>query len=112
MPDLVAHFTPSPDWTFYHGTPDERHWQHGAVNGIHVGTEEAAHQALNARIGRPLEGRWDGTREYGKTLLSPYQRTGTERDLENARYPSGRATYTPDASGPVSYTHLTLPTKA
>ena len=99
MPDLVAHFTPSPDWTFYHGTPDERHWQHGAVNGIHVGTEEAAHQALNARIGRPLEGRWDGTREYGKTLLSPYQRTGTERDLENARYPSGRATYTPDASG-------------
>ncbi len=96
---LLEHFASQADWTFYHGTPDVRHWQHGAVNGIHVGTEEAAHQALNARIGKPLEGKWDGTREYGKTLLSPYQSTGTERDLENARYPSGKAGYTPDASG-------------
>src|SRR3974390_157515 len=26
---LLAHFTPSRDWVFYHGTPDERHWEHG-----------------------------------------------------------------------------------
>lgn len=82
-------------WVYYHGTPDERTWDqpHGAAYGLHVGSEEAARQALNARIGRPLEGDWDGTREYGKTLLSPYQRTGEEGNLEAPRYPSGRATY-------------------
>jgi 2'-5' RNA ligase/ADP-ribose pyrophosphatase YjhB (NUDIX family) len=80
------------DWIFYHGTPDERAWEHGSAYGIHVGTEKAAHDALNARIGRPLEGVWDGTREYGKTLLDPGQPTGSERGGE-ARYPTGRATY-------------------
>jgi 2'-5' RNA ligase/ADP-ribose pyrophosphatase YjhB (NUDIX family) len=58
------------DRIWYHGTPDERSWEHGAAYGIHVGTEEAARQALNARIGRPAKGEWDGTREYGKTLLN------------------------------------------
>ena len=80
------------DWIFYHGTPDERSWEHGSAYGIHVGTEQAAHDALNARIGKPLEGRWDGTREYGKTLLDPGQFTGSERGGE-VRYPAGRATY-------------------
>lgn len=53
-------------------------WYHGSPTGfpgptgqIHVGTEIAARQALEARIGVPadLKG-WDGTREYGKTLLA------------------------------------------
>lgn len=58
---------------WWHGTPDERSW-HKGDNGIHVGTYDAAKQALEARIGRPAEGEWDGTREYGKT---PLVSTGT-----------------------------------
>lgn len=54
--------------TFYHGSPsgDLR----GGTTGLHLGTQEAAKQALEARIGVPAEGEWDGTREYGKTLLA------------------------------------------
>jgi 8-oxo-dGTP pyrophosphatase MutT (NUDIX family)/GNAT superfamily N-acetyltransferase len=52
---------------FWHGSPSGD--LKGSFNGLHVGTEEAARQALHARIGEPAEGRWDGTREYGKTLL-------------------------------------------
>src|ERR1035437_4098542 len=53
-------------------------WYHGSPTGfpglngpIHVGTESAARQALEARIGVPadLQG-WSGNREYGKTLLA------------------------------------------
>ena len=53
---------------YYHGTPsgDLR----GAANGLHIGTRESARQALTARIGHPADGEWDGTREYGKTLLA------------------------------------------
>jgi hypothetical protein len=58
--------------------PDEGVWWHGTpsgdlrggASGLHVGTREAAEQALHARIGYPAEGRWDGTREYGKTKLA------------------------------------------
>lgn len=55
---------------FFHGTPsgDLR----GGAYGLHVGTERAAHDALNARIGYPAEGTWDGTRIYGQTLLKGY----------------------------------------
>ncbi len=52
---------------FYHGSTDKKFL---GKNGIHVGTYEAASQALNARIGVPAKGDWDGTREYGKTLLA------------------------------------------
>jgi len=53
---------------FWHGSPsgDLR----GSAYGLHVGSFAAAEQALNARIGVPAEGSWDGTREYGKTLLA------------------------------------------
>lgn len=53
-------------------------WYHGSPNGfphstgpVHLGTEKAARQALEARIGVPadLKG-WTGNREYGKTLLA------------------------------------------
>jgi hypothetical protein len=52
---------------YYHGSPsgDLR----GGTSGLHLGTHEAATQALEARIGKPAEGSWDGTREYGKTRL-------------------------------------------
>jgi len=57
---------------FWHGTPsgDLR----GSHYGLHVGTYQAAKEALNARIGIPAEGEWDGTREYGKTLLAGKKR--------------------------------------
>jgi hypothetical protein len=54
-------------------------WWHGSVNpedlrggrtGLHLGTHAAAHDALNAAIGFPAVGHWDGTREYAKTLLA------------------------------------------
>lgn len=52
---------------FYHGTTDK---SLSGKNGIHVGTKMAAIQALQAKIGVPAKGEWDGTREYGKTLLA------------------------------------------
>jgi hypothetical protein len=77
---------------FYHGTPDKNLT---GKKGIHVGTYEAAKQALNARIGIPVEGDWDGTREYGKTLLAgkktlkkmgPYLETGYNCDAPEENY--------------------------
>ncbi len=41
----------------------------GGKTGLHLGTFKAAKQALEATIGIPVEGEWDGHREYGKTLL-------------------------------------------
>ena len=38
--------------------------------GVHAGTKRAATQALEARIGIPAEGEWDGTRVYRDTLLA------------------------------------------
>lgn len=52
---------------FYHGSTDRRFQ---GKKGIHVGTYLAAKQALEARIGVPAHGEWDGKREYGKTLLA------------------------------------------
>lgn len=52
---------------FYHGTTDK---SLKGRTGIHVGTKMAAKQALEAKLGVPVKGEWDGTREYGKTLLA------------------------------------------
>ena len=52
---------------FYHGTTDS---DMKGKTGIHVGTKMAATLALQAKIGVPADGVWDGTREYGKTLLA------------------------------------------
>lgn len=52
---------------FYHGSTDKNMI---GKNGIHIGTKLAATQALQARIGVPAVGEWDGKREYGKTLLA------------------------------------------
>ena len=58
--------------SLYHGTPDRRNM--AGKNGIHIGTQLAATQALESRIGVPADGVWDGTREYGKTLLAGRKR--------------------------------------
>jgi hypothetical protein len=59
-------------------TTDQNVYWHGSASGdlrggntgLHLGTRLAAKQALEARIGIPATGEWDGTREYGKTLLA------------------------------------------
>lgn len=53
-------------WWHGSGSGDLR----GGESGLHLGTQAAAEDALNARIGFPAEGSWDGTREYGKTKLA------------------------------------------
>lgn len=63
---------------FYHGSTDKNL---AGKRGIHVGTKLAATQALQARIGVPSEGEWDGTRKYGETLLAGKKRL-KERNVE------------------------------
>jgi len=67
---------------FWHGSPSGS--LVGATNGIHVGTYRAAEEALNARIGIPAAGYWDGTRAYGQTLLA-----GKKRMKDLGEYPTG-----------------------
>ena len=55
------------DNIFYHGTTDKTLI---GGNGIHVGTYKAAKQALEARIGVPANGEWDGKRKYSETKLA------------------------------------------
>jgi hypothetical protein len=71
---------------FYHGSTDKMLL---GKNGIHVGTYEAARQALNARIGVPAEGDWDGTREYNKTLLAGKKTLNKIKDIEGRFVESG-----------------------
>ena len=79
VPEVAPEITPEvePELTpveeaqkgvFWHGSPSGE--LIGGASGLHIGTEEAAKQALEARIGIPAEGSWDGTRKYGKTLLA------------------------------------------
>ena len=54
---------------FWHGTPSGN--LRGGTLGLHVGTYMAAKEALESRIGFRADGKdWDGTQEYGKTLLA------------------------------------------
>lgn len=73
--------------TWYHGSAsgDLR----GGATGLHLGTRKAASDALNARIGYPAEGEWDGTREYGKTKLAG-QKTMKRRGLSATGFNAGR----------------------
>ncbi|MEI6731153.1 MAG: hypothetical protein WCK90_00580, partial [archaeon] len=87
----------------WHGSPSGD--LQGKHYGIHIGTYKAAKEALEARIGIPATGTWDGTREYGKTLLAGkktlkmldprgYNQTGYNSDApEDDYYPDGSATY-------------------
>lgn len=86
---------------YYHGTTQKGFF---GTNGIHVGTKLAAKQALEARIGVPAEGEWDGTRKYGETLLAgktTLRRIGGHRETgyncgvdvpSDDYYPTERAT--------------------
>jgi hypothetical protein len=78
MKDALGHGSDPQGGTNNVAAPHARAWYHGSPTGfpglsgpIHVGTYVAARQALEARIGVPADGKgWDGTREYGKTLLA------------------------------------------
>jgi hypothetical protein len=76
------------DW--FHGTPSGN--LKGGITGLHLGTLQAARDALYARIGVPVEGDWDGTREYGKTLLcgaSSLKERGISQTGYNCGAPEG-----------------------
>jgi hypothetical protein len=54
---------------WWHGSPSGQY--HPKHYGIHIGTRDAARTALEAKIGFRADGKdWDGTQEYGKTLLA------------------------------------------
>ncbi len=56
---------------YWHGSPNGRVGEKLAAYGIHVGSFDAARDALNARIGKPADGSdWDGTKVYGETPLT------------------------------------------
>lgn len=74
---------------WYHGSPSGE--LKGSASGIHIGTKKAATEALTARIGHPVEGEWDGTREYGKTKLSG-QNTLKNRGI----FPTGHNCHAPN----------------
>jgi hypothetical protein len=101
----------------YGGRNKERDniWWHGSVSGdmrggktgLHLGTRAAAEDALHATIGFPVEGTWDGTRDYYKTLLAgkkrikamnPYGLSGRnvrapDEDYYAHEHPEGLLTY-------------------
>lgn len=77
----------------WHGSPNGETGLSAGSSGIHIGTREAAKQALEARIGRPAEGEWDGTREYGKTLLVGHGFGYGARAPKEPHLPTGEATY-------------------
>jgi len=74
---------------WYHGTASQD--LRGGRTGLHLGTYKAATMALEAQIGVPAEGEWDGTREYGKTKLM-----GKKRIPQTGRYVSGFNCHAPD----------------
>jgi len=94
-------------------------WWHGSVSGdlrggtsgLHLGTHNAATQALEARIGIRADGKpWTGDQEYGKTLLagkktlhqldpSTYRHTGINSNApEHDYYPTPGHLKYPDGS--------------
>ena len=91
---------------YWHGTPGGLH----GTKGVHIGTYEAATQALEAKIGTALHGVWDGTREYGKTMLAG-KKTLSERGIcpsgyrcrcpEEDHYPTGAAKYSDNTPVPM-----------
>lgn len=91
------------DRTFYQLTSDRSVYWHGSpsgdlrggVSGLHLGTREAARQALEARIGIPAEGEWDGSREYGKTKLAG-RKTQARLKAEGRNVGTGQNAGAPD----------------
>ena len=72
-PEKFADRVHSAHNTFWHGTPSGD--LKGGTQGLHVGTKQAARDALNATIGFRADGKdWDGTEEYGDVLLAGQDR--------------------------------------
>jgi hypothetical protein len=70
---------------FFHGSPYGGPTDTPGASGVHIGTQAAAREALNARIGRRADGQdWDGSSEYGKTLLA-----GHDTIARLGSYPTG-----------------------
>ena len=96
-PWRVAGIHPGPEHPdgpagMWHGTPSGDLC--GGHYGLHIGTYSAAQEALNARIGRPADGRpWDGTRIYGETPLAGYSSGYGAGATPEPRLPSGKAAY-------------------
>lgn len=68
---------------FWHGSPSGE--LKGSSSGIHIGTYQAAKEALGARIGYRADGKdWDGSQAYGDTLLA-----GTKTLKSRGLYPTG-----------------------
>jgi len=47
---------------YFHSSPNGD--LRGSFYGLHIGSYEAAKEAIEARIGVPARGEWDGSREY------------------------------------------------
>ncbi len=105
---------------FWHGSPSGD--MRGGKTGLHIGTYLAAKQALEARIGIPAEGEWDGTREYGKTLLAgkktlktkSLNETGVnagEKVPQEDYYPTGEAKYSDGSVVPMTVKPNIAPVK-
>lgn len=106
---------------FWHGSPsgDLR----GSYNGLHIGSYDAAKQALEARIGVPAAGEWDGRHEYGKSLLAGkktlkkidprgYNQTGYNVDApEEDYYPRGDACYGDKSKIPLNVNPIIIPVR-
>ncbi len=57
------------DGVFWHGSPSGE--LQGGHYGLHVGSYQAAMEALEARIGKRADGEpWDGTQAYGETPVA------------------------------------------
>lgn len=70
-------------------------WWHGSCSGdlrggrtgLHLGTYQAAKQALEARIGIPADGKgWTGNRRYGATLLAGWATLQSKMNPDGSRY--------------------------
>ena len=76
---------------FYHGATSQNF---AGKTGIHVGSHEAAKEALEATIGVKADGKdWDGKQEYGKTLLAG---KNTMKKLTDYHGPTGYNCDAPD----------------
>lgn len=109
---------------FWHGTASQD--LRGGLNGLHIGTYQAAKEALEATIGIPVKGEWDGKREYGKTKLcgqkrlktgekGEYRITGYNCDIpDNDFYPeenSNKATFSNRTEIPLNCKPIIFPCK-
>ena len=107
------------NWADDDSAESETEFWHGSPSGdfgpgaIHIGTKLAATQALEARIGVPAVGEWDGNRAYGETKLAGrktllrkdprgYLLTGANMDPpDEDYYPKGDAVYSDGSKVPM-----------